>query len=73
MGRRRVALLVGVAYLAVLLVLTIPATLLILDRDVPPVWAVLLGLGLAQIAIIALLIPVRVYLALGMHRQRDRP
>lgn len=72
MKRRRVALLVG-GYLAVLLLLTIPATLLMLGRDVPLVFAVLLGMMLAQIAIIALLIPVRIYLVFRMTRRRDHP
>jgi len=72
MVRRRVALLVGI-YLALLLLLTIPATLLMFDRDVPPVFAVLLGLMLAQTAIIALFIPVRIYLVLRLHRRREHP
>jgi hypothetical protein len=43
------------------------------DRDVPPVFAVLLGLMLAQTAIVALLIPVRIYLVLRMRGRRDQP
>jgi len=72
MARHRVALLVGI-YLVVLVLLTIPATLLMSDRDVPPVFAVLLGLMLAQTAIVALLIPVRIYLVLRMRGRRDQP
>jgi len=71
-ARHRVALLVGI-YLAVLVLLTLPATLLMFDRDVPPVFAVLLGLMLAQTAIVALLIPVRIYLVLRRRRRRDQP
>lgn len=73
MGRRRLVLLIAISYLAVLLLIAIPATFLMLDRGVPLVFAVLLGLMLASIAIIALLIPVKIYLAIRMHRQRDNP
>jgi presenilin-like A22 family membrane protease len=67
--RQRIALLAGV-YVAVV-ALWIPATWLLIDRNVPVAVALLLGLLLAHIAVVTLLTPIRVYLAIREYR-RDR-
>ena len=67
--RQRIALLAGV-YVAVV-ALWIPATWLLIDRNVPVAVALLLGLLLAHIGVVTLLIPIRVYLAIREYR-RDR-
>jgi hypothetical protein len=68
--RHVLPLLIG-AYIVVVSVLTIPAVLLLVDGGVPTVVAVILGVMLAQIALIALLIPVRIYLALRSRKDRN--
>jgi hypothetical protein len=69
MARRGIVLVVLGIYLAAMVLLTIPAVLLLTDRDVPFVIAVPLGIMLASAVIIILMIPVRVYIALR-HRGR---
>ena len=66
--RTLVPLLIG-AYIVIVAALTIPAALLLMDRGVPTVLAIVLGIMLAQIGIIALLIPVRIYLAVRQNRK----
>lgn len=71
MPRRLVILLIGV-YVVVMVALAIPATLLLLDRNVPLFFAITLGFMLASIAFIVLLLPVRIYFAVRQGlRDRD--
>lgn len=60
------------AYVVVTVALAIPATLLLLDGNVPVVLAIILGFMLASTARMILLLPVRIYLAVRQGlRDRD--
>lgn len=68
MDRTRRSLILG-TYMGAVFILTIPAMLLLIDRNVPTAWAILLGMGLAHIAVIALVIVGRIYLAFRESRK----
>lgn len=61
-------LIVG-AYIAGIGVATVPAALFLMDRSVPPFFAIPLGCMLANIALIAVLTLVRIYLAVRPSRK----
>ena len=67
--RSRNSLIVG-AYMGGVIILTVPAMLFLIDRNVTPPLAILLGYGLANIAVLAFTIPVRIYLAIRESRKK---
>ena len=73
MSRRQLTALILGTYLIVMVALTIPATAFLIDRGMPVVIAIPLGFLLAQVAVIGLLIPVRIYVALRAAHRDHRP
>ncbi len=71
-GRRLASLIIG-TYVASGVPLAIPAALFLIDRNVPIVLAIPLGLALASIALTVVMIPIRIYLALRFGRSDRGP
>ncbi len=70
--RRRAFLITLGIYMPFLVVLTILASLFLLGRGMDPILAVPLGLALASIAFIVISLPLRIFIALRIARDRDR-